>query len=177
MRTLLIGLAVLGLGLALSSGAAHAQAGDWKTLTSKAGRFTVMMPGEAKEQKQDVPTPAGKITMTMYILEKDGTAYFATFNDYPAELIQKSEADTLLDGARDGAVGNVKGKLLEEKKIKVDAFPGREITFEALGGMFIGRSRIYLVKERLYQVMVLSPKAAGLPKDAGKYLDSFKLTK
>lgn len=169
------GLVVAGTWLGLCA-VASSQA-EWKTLTSKAGRFTMMMPGEAKEQTQDVPTPVGKITMTMYILEVGGTAYFATFNDYPAELIQKSEAETLLNGARDGAVGNVKGKLTSEKKITIDTHPGRDISFEALGGQFVARSRIYLVKERLYQVMVLAPKDNGLPKDIDKFLDSFKLTK
>src|SRR5262245_11571948 len=77
MRRAMAGLVVMGLWLGLCA-VASSQA-EWKTLTSKSGRFTILMPGEAKEQTQDVPTPVGKITMTMYILEVGGTAYFATY--------------------------------------------------------------------------------------------------
>jgi hypothetical protein len=176
MRQLWCGLIGVGIWLGLCS-ASYSQADGWKPLTSKPGKFMVLMPGEPKEQTQEVPTPAGKIKVTMYIVEKDAIAYFASYNDYPPELVQKSDAETMLNGARDGAVANVKGKLTDEKKIKIDAYPGRDISFEALGGMFVARSRIYLVKDRLYQVMVLAPKANGLPKEIDKYLDSFKLTK
>lgn len=176
MRTVSAVLAGIGLWLSFT-GFAVSQGEAWKPLTSQEGRFSLLMPGAPKEQSQEVATPAGTIKMTMYVLEQGESAWFATFNDYPAEVIQKADAETLLNGARDGAIGTVQGKLLAEKKIAIDTYPGRELEFEAQGGAFLARSRIYLVKERLYQIMILSPKAQGLPKDTGKFLDSFKLTK
>ena len=156
------------------AGAARSQ-DDFQRFTSKAGGFTLLMPTEPKTQTQNLETAVGTITVTMYIAEKNGAAYFASFNDYPAELVQKSDPQAILDGARDGAVNNVKGKLLNEKKIAIGSHPGRDITFEAVNGQYLARSRMYLVNQRLYQIMVLAPREQGLPAKIDQYLDSFQL--
>ncbi len=70
--------------------------------------------------------------------------------------------------------GVLRGK---EKPIELAGkYPGREITIEKKGEI-VAKMRIYLVNNRLYQVMVLGPGAAFSTKDVGIFLDSFRLNK
>jgi len=141
----------------------------------KDGRFTVQMPGEPKEQTNKVNTAIGPIDVHMFLSAPDpNTAYIVGYSDYPEEMMKKSESDKILDGARDGAVKNVNGKLDGEKKITIDKHPGRD--FQIATEHFEGRNRMYLVNARLYQVMVVGSKEFVTGKDAERFLDSFKLT-
>ena len=82
--------------------------------------------------------------------------------------------DKRLDQARDGAIASVGGKKRSEEKIKLKGHPGREIVIEKDSEVVV-RMRIYLVKNRLYQVMVLGNGPVFPAKDAGFFLDSFRL--
>jgi len=42
-------------------------------------------------------------------------------------------------------------------------------------GRQLFRARVYLIEQRLYQVVVFGTKEAATSKDADKFLDSFKL--
>jgi hypothetical protein len=164
--------------LALLAGTASAA--EWKEFESKTGKCAVMMPGTPTENKQTFPTDAGPVEATLYMLESDGgdVAYLMGFNDFPADLVAQSDPNTMLDGARDGAVKNVGGKLLEEKKITINGYPGREIKVSAQGenGENIVYARVYLVKNRLYQALVVFPKKILRQADVTKFLTSFRLT-
>jgi hypothetical protein len=141
----------------------------------KGGRFAVQMPGPPKEQTNKVNTAVGPIDVHMFVLSPDpNTAYIVGYSDYPEEMIKKSDIQKVLDGARDGAVKNVNGKLDWEKKITIDKHPGRDFAIST--EHFEGRDRIYLVNARLYQVMVVGSKDFITDKVAQKFLDSFKLT-
>jgi hypothetical protein len=96
-----------------------------------------------------------------------------SFNDYPDSVL-KQGPDTLLEGAQNGAIANVKGKLLASSKITLGSHPGREFDFEALGGQGIARQRVYLVKNRLHTLMVMA-KGKSLPKETDAFLASFKV--
>src|SRR5262249_50324596 len=152
---------------------------DWKEFSPKNGKFTVKMPGKPKAlPAQDISFPGGKSKLYMWILEVDGGkgAYMVAYNDFPAELVSDDVIDAALDGARDGAVKNVKGgKLLSSKKIKLQKkYPGRDFTFE-VGGIGQARARIYLVEGRLYQTAVFGTEELVTDPDTKTFLDSFKV--
>ena len=171
MKTLLVHLC-LAATLLLAADDATTKPADF---APKDGRFTVQMPGEPKEQTSKVNTPIGPIDVHLFISAPDPkSAYMVGYSDYPEEVVKKSDSDKILDGARDGAVRNVKGTLESEKKITMDGHPGRDYVISTEG--FRGRERIYLVNARLYQVMLLGSKEFVTGKDADKFLDSFKLT-
>jgi hypothetical protein len=99
--------------------------------------------------------------------------YGANYCDFPAK-IKKVPLKQIFDSSRDGAVGNLEGNLASEKDIKLGKHPGREIQIVA-GGKRLFRARVYLVDQRLYQVVVFGTKEAATSKEADKFLDSFKL--
>jgi hypothetical protein len=106
----------------------------------------------------------------------DNSAFYAVaFVDYPKEAVASSKPDDLLDGARNGAVEKVKGKLESEEKITMNGFPGRELRIAAPGDLKLS-ARIYMVKARLYQTIVVAPKAKEVAGNTKRFLDSFKFT-
>lgn len=140
----------------------------------KGGRFTVQMPPGPKEQNNTVKTAIGPIEVHMFVCEPDpSTAYIVGYSDYPEAMMKKADTEKVLDGARDGAVKNVNGKLDWEKKVTIDGHSGRDFALST--ERFKGRDRIYLVNDRLYQVMLVGTKDFITSKDGEKFLDSFKL--
>lgn len=170
MRSSLV-LLVFAVGVA----AAHAEdKPEWKEFASQEGRFKVLMPGTPKPEKFDTESDFGKGVLYMNSVAVDKTMYAANYCDFPAE-IKKAPIKQVFDSSRDGAVANMQGKLAGEKDIKLGDHPGREIQIEVAGGKQLFRARVYLVEQRLYQVVVMGSREAANSKEADKFLDSFKL--
>ena len=84
-------------------------------------------------------------------------------------------ADVVILGV--GAVANVDGKLLNERRVTLQGHPGREMWVKAESNGEQGRvhARIYLVGRRLYQMLVAGSEAQFSESDAEYFLDSFQL--
>jgi hypothetical protein len=173
MRTPLRFLAPLAL-IVLAPALAAAQ--EWQDFNSPECRCSASYPGKPQPKTQSMQTKVGTLDARMFMLEMPNAFYALAFVDYPRDAIAKNSPDSLLDAARDGAVGNVKGKLASETKVSMNGFPGRELRIEAPGDLAL-QARMYLVKERLYQVLVVMPKAKESAADSKRFLDSFKFQK
>ncbi len=149
----------------------------WQPFTSGAGGFTISMPDEQKSDVLPMNTPVGVIDLHLFTVDLDDSAYIVGYSDYPESLVRNSSADVMLDGARDGAVANVGGKLLNERRLTLQGYPGRELWIEAEAGGQPGlvQARIYLVGRRLYQVLVAGSTTQFSESDAEFFLDSFEL--
>src|SRR5262249_10664298 len=109
---------------------------------------------------------------------RTGDDYFAVmYNDFPADKIKGANPDNMLNGGRDRAVANVKGKLISEKKISLGKakYPGRELMIQIPGSPLSVRQRMYLVENRLYQTIVVGTEGVVKSNLADKFHDSFKL--
>lgn len=144
--------------------------------TSKSGKFSARFPGKPKEQSLS----AGGASGQAIVLEAKDASYSVTYVDLPAsaaDALKTPElADTILQATRDAAVAQMKGKLLDDEKVKLDGHVGRAIKVE-LPDKKVMRNRIYLVGPRIYQVMVLGTKEFVASDDSEKFLKSFKLMK
>ncbi|MDB5349504.1 MAG: hypothetical protein JWN86_751 [Planctomycetota bacterium] len=157
------------------------------TFTSVAGNYKILMPGTPNEMDQDLPTQVGLIKMhTATALERDPFSstvfnYTVSYADYPAQLVRPETVQTMLDGSANGSIAFAKSKELSRKSIELDGHPGRELKFEAQGtggaGTGVGRLRIYLVGDRLYQVLVIGSEAKATDEATKPFLDSFALLK
>jgi hypothetical protein len=166
---------LLPLTLPLVLGGAQDPA-EWKPFVSKKGGFSVTLPAEPTEQVQTVKTPAGPVDVVLYLIDgkKDTVSYVVGYSQFPEKALQTGTSEKRLDNARDGAVQSAKGKLKEEKKVLLGSYPGRELLIESETGGFV-RTRIYAVRNRLYQTMVIGNKESIESRAAGAFLDSFKL--
>jgi hypothetical protein len=148
---------------------------QWKEFTSKEGQFKVLMPGKPEQKKLETESDFGKGMLHMNTVELDKMMYGANYCDFPAK-IKEIPRKKVFDSSRDGAVENLKGKLASEKDIKLGDHAGRELHIDVAGGKQLFRARVYLVDQRLYQVVVFGSKEAATSKAADKFLDSFQLT-
>lgn len=149
----------------------------WKALTSPEGGFKVALPGTPTKSEQRVKTATGQLGVTVFVLDagRDAT-YVVSYSDLPADEVRPGREKKRLDFARDGAVANARGKLRTEKAIMLDGNPGRELVIETKTDVVI-RTRVYAVKQRLYQSMAMGPGAFHRSKDVALFLDSFRLLK
>jgi hypothetical protein len=152
------------------------QGTEWKSFSPKDAAFSILFPGPPTEQKNPVKTPSG--TIDIYLCEVVTTEgkYVVSWSEFPADSIKPNTEDQRLNNARDAAVASAKGKLKREKALLLDKYPGRELVIEIEGKPTV-LMRMYAVKNRLYQVVVVGSIDMVTSKEAAKFLDSFKLAK
>ncbi len=148
--------------------------GEFREISSTEGRFKVQMPGSPTE-KTDY---AVGVAMKTWMLEFADGGYAVAYADMP---IPAGESDYLtqkrLEGARDGMVRNINGKLTRSSQTALQGkYPGRDVEAELPGDKGILRASIYLVGQRIYMMMVLGKRAWVNSADASKFLDSLVVT-
>jgi hypothetical protein len=156
-------------------------ADKWITFTSNDGGFSLRLPAQPKEQRQPVQTDAGPVEAIMYLVEAGNTAFGAGFSDFP-DSTAGADPEAVLAGARDGAANNVNGTVVDERPIELNGFPGLEFAVEipeasSVSGGARYRARLFLVNNRLYQVIYVAPTADESSADYQKLFDSFQLTR
>jgi hypothetical protein len=164
-------LTLLGLLACLIAGAARAgEPGDWKEFSSKSGGFTVLLPGAPKEYKVG--------DSVRFMVRMGSTTYGIIYDDFP----NLKEADAVavkknLESGVEATIKSTKGKLLSTKDIKLGDHVGLEFQIELAKEGLHMRARVYLIKGRVYQVIVRAPPDVATSKTATDFLDSFKVTK
>ena len=165
------------LSLMLVIAALAGGCGKKDVFASKEGGFSVETSSVPKQKKETVPTQDGPVdvhTLTFGMQNSD-LEYWVVYIDYPEPTVRQKGAGQLLKEARDGSVDNVQGKLLKERDISLEGYPGKEIEYEGDGAEEdIYKSRMYLVKQRLYVILVIVPRG-GASEHTDKFLNSFKL--
>jgi hypothetical protein len=145
---------------------------EFEEYYSADGRFSVLFPGEPKESLQSVRTAAGQINLVMLTAGSKTSGFAVGYTDYPRNVVESSDPEEMLDGARDGAVRNVGGRLIDETPLDFHGHPAREIRVEAPKKTSI-RSRLILIENRLYQLVVISKSARILDEKGSEFFDSF----
>ncbi len=163
-RNIAVGVAVLCCAAALSAQA-------WKTYSYPADGFSASYPSEPELQKRDVPTDAGSFELRSYLVQDGQVAMFIGVCDYGQQVAGR-DPDSVLQGAKDGALSNSKSHLVSEKKITLGVYHGVEFEAESDAAHF--SARIYLVGTTLYQTLVVTPLGKPYP-DTARFLDSFQL--
>lgn len=149
-----------------------------EAFSSEAGEFSISTPAPFEETQQSVDTPVGTVEIVTFTAETEQSAYVVAYTDYPPEIVEQSNPQELLDSSRDGAVTNIGGTLVREKEIDLKGNPGRSLLINANtdeGDATMVRSDIYLVGNRLYQVLVVAPEPIMREGSADRFLQSFNL--
>jgi hypothetical protein len=147
--------------------------------TSPEGRYRVQFTGKAKLEEQTVPTVLGPITARIASTEDWSTLRRVMYADYPEDTVRFGNKDAILDGSCRGMA--TEGQLVVSNKlpISIDGHPGRDVSFESqpVGSRakIIGRARVYLVGNRLYQVFIAGRSDRMEPQLMQEFLDSFAL--
>jgi len=159
--------------------------GDWIPFTSHG--FTASFPKKPDADSQLIASPLGQLRFNtfMYDASEDSTdenlVYTVITTKYPDSLVKEAQKPAfvkgLFDGAIKGAVKNVKGKLLSQKEISFEGYPGREMKIDFQDGLAIIRMRIYMVNTWMYTLQTITYTGKDENKSIYRFMDSFKLLK
>jgi hypothetical protein len=143
---------------------------------SEEGGFSIRFPAAPATERTQVPTVVGDITMVTHTARDGHVDYGVMYGDYPEEMMKDYDLQKGLDGARNGAISNIGGTLIEEQAITFAGQPAR--AFEAAttlqGAKLRLRARLFLVDNRIFQLMVIHPESeTGAEADA--FFASFEL--
>ena len=144
------------------------------TFNSKEGGFSVVLPVKPTEAIREDAIAAGPIVTKIFQAGDGKSTFFVICSDLPAD-IPPDQVDKELDGVRTGYITSTNGKLVEEKKIKFEELPGREVKIDL--GQATQRSYYFLRGERIYQLMVVQAKANDDPNAFRRFVGSFRLRK
>lgn len=149
-----------------------------QTFKSPEGKFSILGPAQFQKNSQSIPTKVGNIELVTYTASdsKSGTAFIVGYSDYPAELVKLSNPQKLLESAKTGQVSKTKGKLVSEKQISIQGYPGIEVQIVSEMGVTL-HGRLYMIENRLYQILSAVPTSQKLDNEITQYLESFQLTK
>ena len=121
------------------------------------GDYTLIFPGEPTRTPLPIDLPTGQVIAETFIYE-DGldAAYFTSVFAYE-EGTTDPDPEVVLTGARDGAVANVGGTLIDSTFVERDGIPGIAFTFAVVDGVDSGdgNALIFFDEPRLYQSFAL----------------------
>ena len=176
---------------------------EWRDLDVSEGAFAVLMRGQPQYVRQDIDTPAGKMTAHLYSSDRPSAYYAVGYVDYPIALVAGAPPEQLFANVRDTWVRRIQGKLVaSDNTLKLAGkYPGLEFLAEGTkapgtqvtskGGDAAGKAgaggaagkpietfvqaRLYLVDQRLYQVIGMGIKGEVPQGEVNRYLKSFRL--
>ena len=177
-------IVALACSLAIVTSCTKPQAGDppprageppLKLFVCPDGSFQVSMPGDPLEQ---MPPDDAQATGKMYVVEESNSIYQVGYLERtPPPRESKTQRQAMLDAGREDVVTRVRGKLAASKNITVNGrYAGVEYEIDLPEPGVLYRSRVFLVEQRTYQLVVIGRKAWARSADVDRFFDSLKLT-
>jgi hypothetical protein len=167
-------VALFAAGLLLSCGRS-----EWRPMEVSEGGFRILMRGQPNVTKQDLDTPAGRMTAHLYSSDRPASYYAVGYSDYPLALVVGQDAGKVFEGVRDTWVRRIAGRRVmpDGKLTLAGKYPGLEFTAEgdSKGTEAFVQARIFLVDQRLYQVIAMGRKNAVAQGEINRFLNSFEL--
>ncbi len=150
----------------------------WTRHSSRSEKFTVLMPSKPVSRRYPAD-PVAKTSERIALISNHGDAsYRVDFTDFGKPRTGEW-ATRSLDSARDYLLTGKGWTLREERRITLDGFPGRRLTFDVFNPEdripFIASTRLFMVRGDFYQITVVVPKAQSDSPDVDRFLGSFQL--
>lgn len=142
---------------------------QWSRFSSTEGRFSVLLPGKPVAEVDN-----NELGVTRsFTADTDWATYAVGYTDYKNALPNPGQA---LDGARDALTRSTNSRLLNESRLSINGYPGRELNIVAPGGVARDTTRLYVVGNRLYMVrVVVTPADRDVSGDKERFFSSFRL--
>ena len=168
---------ILAAALSVTS---QAPGTSWETVISREGQFVVEMPARPNFNRSMARTGrGGRIAITILGCDTPGGLFLAYKIDFPTPILKGIE-DAYLDDQRDDFAREYNGKVVTEKKAKLETGqPGRDFTIRGRRddgpGTVMIRVRKFVAKNAIYALLVASAPDRELPDEAGRFLGSLTL--
>jgi len=142
----------------------------WNKFSPKDGSFSILMPGKPEEEHKSGTSADEPLEDHTFKVETDEGLFIVSYAEFAQELSQ-ANPQNVLDEVTKGFDGGGT-KVVSQRNISLNGIPGREVEYTVTEGIN-ARARIFLVKQRLYLLQVVS----GKNEHRVRFLDSFQLIK
>ncbi|HKV98883.1 MAG TPA: hypothetical protein VJN96_03615 [Vicinamibacterales bacterium] len=149
----------------------------WKQVTPTEARFSISMPGDAKESTSVRSTSTGLLqTRTISANDELARTYIVSWTEYRSNVLGRTSAAAIFDGSRDALLASKGARLLRESEVAIDGTPGRTIDFAEPDGR-VTTVRFLVTATCFYQLM--ASNVADTRQDPGRdrFFASFQLTR
>jgi hypothetical protein len=150
----------------------------WTTVTSRDGEFRIDFPSRPQEQARPVPSPVGTIEQRVYQVRAEGCLFIMRRDRYPRPFPLLGLADWLAEQKRGYLQGQV--ELVRDHNVTVDVVTGEQFEYKGPSprahGTVTGLTRHFIKGSSYYALTVMSAPNQPLPRDADRFLDSFRFT-
>jgi TonB family protein len=159
--------ALLSLAFTIS---ALAQSAEWKEYTSEKGKFSVSLPGAPESGYRFGPADSGGVMTYVTNYQKAASAWSVDYFDLPAIPPDADAVKKLLERRRDSYTAMPSG----EKSQTLNGYPVLEFKEPIDDRDRIKVVRVILVKQRVYELWVVTQARRAASEDVTKFFDSFK---
>lgn len=148
------------------------QVADWLKFKSTEENFMISIPSEPKQERNNHKGPFGN-GHHIYSVESNNISYTISYSSFDSPITDSKEVKRILGLSRDMVRMVTNGSVVSDKEIDLEGFPGREVRIEKDKRLWI--LRVFIVKERMYQLTTTQPKAKAESSETVKFYESFKL--
>lgn len=167
---------VIALWIVLAAGCGKPS--EWRELSDSDGGFAILMRGQPHYFPQQLDTPAGKLSAYLYSSDRPDAFFAVGYTDYPLALAVGAAPEKVFAAARETWLKRVNATGGTPVPLKLAGkYPGMQFT--AVGTYqdrpAILEARMYLVDQRLYQIVALSRRGEVPQGVVNRYFESFRL--
>lgn len=137
--------------------------------------FTADFPGTPKAVTETISQNGMTLEFHYIGYEVDNGVFAVMYCDYPVGHIQRTGPKAVLAGARNGAAASAGGQIISNNSISLGNHVGQETKIRDTAKGLEIRNRMYLVGDRMYQVMVVAESGNAENQEAEDFLNSFEL--
>jgi hypothetical protein len=148
----------------------------WLEYRPPGAGFRVEFPGTPKLDSTDLQSRAGPIHLSYATYQNGPDSTFVSTHTVYAAMPATADPQTLLGGARNGAVKGINGKLREEKRLTVGGRPALLFTIDGPDGTRVAVVLAVANGNNLYQAIAGMPAGQENSADVKRFLDSLALT-
>ena len=168
---------LFALALLAAPAAAHAQA-DWQTIVGRDLRFRVEMPAPATETKSGEKEKGHTSERIAWASKRDGEMFDFDYVDYQpgwfSERDSKQMARDLGRGEAEKAFPRATFKYVLDEPVTLQGWDGYALDIEDAQGAVV-QMRTYIVKDRLYRLLVTAKNNDASKAAAKRFLGSLRL--
>lgn len=150
----------------------------WTQFTSVEGKFAVQLPSAPQKQQETADTPMGPMQINLFTAASENGVYVVGYAD--AEFLAKLPADNaevvtqVLQGTGNGLATSLKGTIAEQSELQTSGYTGRQFKLTLPDDMR-ATVRVFLVKGRIYQMILLHHQSKSGAAEFGLFFPSFRV--
>ncbi len=146
----------------------------WEKYIFKAQGFSVWMPsGISSEEVVQIDTPQGRMDFEVVAKHPKSLRFITAYSD--TNNIRKfRNTQELLTAVKNGIIQRSNFKLLTDKNITFENYPGQYLVMEDPSNKEVIYFHIYVINNQVY-VLGVGTKSAGYENDIESFFDSFRL--